>query len=266
MAEGDVRALTEREIDSFLDELDHNGDGFIDYSEVEQKLDAVYDELVQGKPQAHHRLHRHHEHNTKQDHDRHAFLRSIISSDVQRIPRPDFAARVRGWGIPSMEQDSAAGASQRAYMRSLGAWRRLRSYWAVHGPEVAFLCLVVSLQVAFGVWQCVMYATTPQYQAALGWGVVLAKTCAGALYPTLFFVILSMSRYFSTFMRKWYHVSRFVNWDLGQSFHIKMSCVALALATLHAIGHLAGSFNWGSRQSNEGEVAALLGPDAVPRP
>lgn len=266
MAEGDVRRLTESEINSFLDELDHNKDGFIDYSEVEQKLDAVYDELVQGKPQAHHRLHRHHEHNTKQDQDRHAFLRSIIGSDVQKIPRSDFAARVREWGVPSMEQDSEADASQKAYMRSLGVWRRLRSYWAVHGPEIAFLCLVVSLQIAFGVWQCVKYATTPAYQAAFGWGVVLAKTCAGALYPTFFFVILSMSRYFSTFMRKWYYVSRFINWDLGQSFHIKMSCVALTLATLHAIGHLTGSFNWGSRQSNEDEVAALLGPDAVPRP
>ncbi|KAG6354162.1 hypothetical protein INS49_004766 [Diaporthe citri] len=266
MAEGDIRPLTEPEINSFLDDLDHNKDGFIDYTEVEQKLDAVYDELVQGKPQAHHRLHRHHEHNTKQDQDRHAFLRSIIGSDVQKIPRSDFAARVREWGVPSMEQDSEADACQKAYMRSLGVWRRLRSYWAVHGPEIAFLCLVVSLQTAFGVWQCVKYATTPQYQAAFGWGVVLAKTCAGALYPTFFFVILSMSRYFSTFMRKWYHVSRFINWDLGQSFHVKMSCVALALATLHAIGHLTGSFNWGSRQSNEDEVAALLGPDAVPRP
>lgn len=267
MAEGDIRPLTDSEIDSFLDDLDHNSDGFIDYAEVERKLDAVYDELVQGKPQAHHRLHRHHDgHDTKQDQDRHAFLRSIIGSDLQRIPRADFAARVREWGIPSMEQDSEADASQKAYMRSLGPWRRLRSYWAVHGPEVAFLCLVVSLQVAFGVWQCVKYATTPQYQAAFGWGVVLAKTCAGALYPTFFFVILSMSRYFSTFMRKWYYVSRFINWDLGQSFHIKMSCAALALATLHAIGHLTGSFNWGSRQSNQDEVAALLGPDAVPRP
>ncbi|KAG8156767.1 hypothetical protein KVR01_013372 [Diaporthe batatas] len=271
MAEGDVQPLTESEINNFLDDLDHNKDGFIDYSEVEQKLDAVYDELVQGTPQAHHRLHRQHassssEHNTKQDHDRHAFLRSVIGSDKNKIPRADFAARVREWGIPSMQQDSEADESQKAYMRSLGIWRRLRSYWAVHGPEVAFLCLVVSLQIAFGVWQCVKYASTPEYQAAFGWGVVLAKTCAGALYPTFFFVVLSMSRYFSTFMRKWYYVSRFINWDLGQSFHIKMSCVALALATLHAIGHLSGTFNWGSRQSREEAVALLLGPDAVPRP
>lgn len=114
MAEGDVRPLTDSEIDSFLDDLDHNSDGFIDYAEVERKLDAVYDELVQGKPQAHHRLHRHHDDghvDTKQDRDRHAFLRSIIGSDLQRIPRADFAARVREWGVPSMGQDSEAGAS-----------------------------------------------------------------------------------------------------------------------------------------------------------
>lgn len=263
MAGGDVRSLSESEINSFLDELDHNNDVFIDYDEVEQKLDAVYDELVQGKPQAHHRLHRH---NTKQDQDRHAFLRSIIGPDAQRIPRAEFAARVRELQVPSMGQDTEADASQKACMRSLGPWRRLRSYWAVHGPEIAILCLVVSLQVAFGVWQCVKYATASQYQAAFGWGVVLAKTCAGALYPTFFFVILSMSRYFSTSLRKWYYVSRFINWNLGQSFHIKIACVALVLATLHAIGHLTGTFDWGSRQSNEDEVALLLGLDAVPRP
>lgn len=44
-----------------------------------------------------------------------------------------------------------------------------------------------------------------------------------------------------------------------------MACVALFFATLHAIGHLAGTFNLGSSLSRQDAVADILGPDAVPR-
>ncbi|KAJ5011127.1 Superoxide-generating NADPH oxidase heavy chain subunit A [Colletotrichum sp. SAR 10_99] len=278
-AEG-VQYLTEDEINSFLDDLDHNDDGYIDYAEVEAKLDAAHDELTpssQLKP--HHVIRK--SHDSADDRLRHDFLRSIMgisderyadhqnnSQDPRkiRIPRAVFAARVREWKVPSLSQDKAAEDDERHYVRRLRPWRRFRAYWAVYGPEVAFLALVAGLTLAFGVWQCVKYATTPAYRAAFGWGVVLAKTCAGMLYPTFFFLILSMSRYFSTFLRRSYRVSRFVNWDLGQAFHVKISIVALTLATLHAIGHLTGSFYHGSRPANQDGVAAVLGPDMVPRP
>ncbi|KAJ0296444.1 hypothetical protein COL5a_009048 [Colletotrichum fioriniae] len=293
-----VTYLTEDEITSFLDDLDHNGDGYIDYAEVEAKLDAAHGELAPGgQVKPHHVISRH----QKQSHHtspekannqssspdenrlRHEFLRSIMglpgsepgtisnpiaddTSRTHRIPRAAFAARVREWKIPSLKQDADSETSQRNFIQHLRLSRRLRAYWAVHGPEIAFLGLVASSLIAFGVWQCVKYATTPRYRAAFGWGVVLAKTCAGMLYPTFFFLILSMSRYFSTMLRRSYRVSRFINWDLSQSFHIKISCLALALATLHAIGHLTGSFYHGSRPENQDAVAAVLGPDAVPRP
>ncbi|KAI8164753.1 Superoxide-generating NADPH oxidase heavy chain subunit A [Colletotrichum sp. SAR 10_71] len=89
-------------------------------------------------------------------------------------------------------------------------------------------------------------AQSQAYRAAFGWGVVLAKTCAGMLYPTFFFLILSMSRYFSTFLRRSYCVSRFVNWDLGQAFHVKISIVALTLATLHGVESGFPAFGVGS--------------------
>ncbi|KAL8419195.1 hypothetical protein RB594_002415 [Gaeumannomyces avenae] len=265
----DVQYLRDDEIAAFLDELDHNGDGCIDYSEVERKLDEVHDELVPGGAQPHN-LH----HDSKEDRDRHAFLRKLIGCGpdgggeaAPRIPRGEFAERVRGWRVPSMKQDSAGReGGQGKYLRDMGPWRRARAYWAVHRPSFAFLAIVVGLQVGLGTWQCVKYATGAEYQAAFGWGVALAKACAGALYPTFFFLLLSMSRYTSTFFRKSYRVSRLVNWDFSQAFHVRISMAALVLATLHAIGHLTGSFNWGSRPENEDAVAALLGPDAVPRP
>ncbi|KAH7050144.1 FAD-binding domain-containing protein [Macrophomina phaseolina] len=252
--------LTDDEIDRFLNDLDHNGNGLIEYSEVEQKLDQVHDEIA-PHPQPHNL-----NHDTKEDHARHQFLRSIIGSEKNQIPRTEFAERVREWRIPSLKQSKQEEQDEKDYMRKLSIWRRLRSYWAVHGPEILFIALVVSMQLAFGIWQLVKYVTVTEYRAAFGWGVVLAKTCAGALYPTFFFLILSMSRYISTFLRKSYYVSRFINWDLSQEFHIIISCVALTLATLHAIGHLTGSFVFGSQAGRQDNVAYLLGPDAVPRP
>ncbi|KAM7187452.1 PaNox3 NADPH oxidase encoded by the PaNox3 protein [Naviculisporaceae sp. PSN 640] len=258
--EDDVKYLTDDEIKAFIDDLDHNGDGLIDYSEVERKLDAVHEELA---PRAlPHNLH----HDSRANDDRHAFLRKLVDSDKSRIPRHEFAERVRSWKIPSMKKDRETGVDQEEYLRKLGIVSRFRSYWAVHGPEIAFIALVVSIQLALAIWQLVKYLTGENYTRAFGWGVVLAKTCAGALYPTFFFLILSMSRYFSTFLRRSYYISRFINWDMSQAFHIIISCVALVLATLHAIGHLSGSFVWGSRKENEDTVALLLGPDAVPRP
>lgn len=67
-------------------------------------------------------------------------------------------------------------------------------------------------------------------------------------------------------MRKSYYISRVINWNLSQLFHVKISCAAIALATLHAIGHLSGSVVFGSRPSRQDAVATLLGPDVVPRP
>ncbi|KAK8853509.1 hypothetical protein IAR55_004216 [Kwoniella newhampshirensis] len=255
----DSHPLTEGEINAFLDDLDHDKDGHIQYSEVESKLDAVNEEIT-PHPKSHNL-----NHHSKEDDERHLFLRSIIG-DQDQISRMDLADRLREWRIPSMKQDQENEEKEKEYMREIGTWRRFRSWWAVRGPEVAFIALVVGSMLAFGIWQCVKYVTETRYRAGFGWGVVMAKTCAGALYPTMFFLILSMSRYFSTFLRRWYLISRFINWDLSQSFHIKMSIAAIILATLHAIGHLSGSFVFGSRPDRQAAVADVLGPDAVPRP
>ena len=97
-------------------------------------------------------------------------------------------------------------------------------------------------------------------------GVILAKVSAGVLYPTLFLMLLSMSRHFSTFLRRSYWISKFINWDLSQAFHIKMSICGLFFASLHAIGHLTGTFLYGSRPAQQDAVERILGADAVPRP
>ncbi|KAF2651888.1 hypothetical protein K491DRAFT_636730 [Lophiostoma macrostomum CBS 122681] len=251
--------LTDEEIRQFVDDLDKDCNGNIDYWEIEHKLDQVHKEIA-PKPQPHH-LH----HESRGDEARHAFLRSVIGTDGNRIPRKQFEDCVKKWKIPSIEQDRKEAQNEDDYVKNMSIWRRLRAYWAVKGPEILFLALVVSFMLAFGIWQLVKYLIYQEYRPASGWGAVVSKTCAGVLYPTFFFLILSMSRWFSTFLRRYYFISRFINWDLSQSFHIKMSIVALFFATLHAIGHLSGSFVFGSMTHRQPAVAVVLGQDAVPR-
>lgn len=251
--------LTDEEIKHFIDDLDHDKDGNISYWELERKLDQVHGEIAPNA-QPHH-LH----HQSRGDEARHEFLRQVIGTREDRIRRDDFARTVKTWEIPSLEHDRQEAKDEDDYLKHISLYRRARAYWAVKGPEVVFLALVLLLMIGFGVWQFVKYLTFDQYTPAFGWGAVLSKTCAGVLYPTFFFLILSMSRWLSTFLRRFYFISRFINWDLSQSFHIKISIVALVFATLHAIGHLSGSFVFGSMASRQDAVANVLGQDAVPR-
>ena len=256
----DVQYLSEQEIDEFVAQLDQDKDGCISYSELEQKLDQVYEKL---QPEAKsHNLH----HSSRKDTQRHEFLRGMLGTEKDKIPSQQFKGIVKSWNIPSPKQEKQSEKEERDYLNNISWPRKLRATWEVEGPEYCFLAFVVSAQIALGVWQCVKYATGPQFQAAFGWGVAMAKFNAGALYPTLFFLLLSMSRWFQTFIRKSYYVSRFVNSDKSQTFHIYISICALVLASLHALGHLSGTFVFGSRADRQPAVAALLGPDAVPRP
>lgn len=256
----DIQYLNQKEIDDFVSQLDKDNDGCISYNELEQKLDQIYEEL---QPEAKaHNLH----HSSRKVTQRHEFLRSMLGTDKDKIPAADFKEIVKSWKIPSMEQEKQAEKEEADYLNNISWPRKLRATWEVNGPEHCFVAFVISAQIALGVWQCVKYATGPEFQAAFGWGVAMAKFNAGALYPTLFFLLLSMSRWFQTFMRQSYYVARFVNADHSQAFHIYISICALVLATLHAIGHLSGTFVFGSRADRQPAVAALLGPDAVPRP
>ncbi|KAF7504574.1 hypothetical protein GJ744_002069 [Endocarpon pusillum] len=257
---GHVQYLRDEEVQDFLNDLDIDQDGFVTYLELESKLDQVHNEIA-PKAEAYN-LH----HQDSDQQERHAFLRSVLGTDDDKIPWENFAEIVKTWKVPSLIQDREVEDEASQYMKSLALGRKLRARWEVHGPVWVFMTLVVSLQLAFGIWQLVKYLTGMQYRQAFGWGLVLAKTSAGALYPTLFFLVISMSRWLATFLRRFYLLSRFINWDLSRSFHIKMSICALCLATLHAIGHLTGTFLYGSRPAQQPKVAILLGQEAVPRP
>lgn len=158
MADGQY--LSDKEVNEFLDDLDKNNNGHIEYSEVEWKLDEVHREIApEAKP---HNLH----HGDREESERHAFLRSVMGNHKNRIPRDEFANIVRGWKIPSREIDKKAEQDHDEYMKSMPLGRRLRAYWSVEGPEALFIALVVAMQAAFGIWQLVKYLTDMQYRNA----------------------------------------------------------------------------------------------------
>ena len=156
--------LTEQEIDQFLASLDQDNDGRISYVEVEKGLDAAYEELApDAEP---HHLH----HPSRKDEDRHDFLRQLIGKEKDLIPAAEFRDIVKSWQIPSLDQEKQAAKDEDDFLKKLPLGRRLRAYWAVHGPTYCFLFVVVGFQIGLGIWQCVKYATGTEYQAALGWG------------------------------------------------------------------------------------------------
>ncbi|KAK5170223.1 uncharacterized protein LTR77_004809 [Saxophila tyrrhenica] len=263
--------LSEEEINAFFDDLDTDKDGSITFEELEAKLHHVHKELAPD-PKKHHLIHP-----ARRDLEKgkghsgdglHDFLCSLLPECQSSINRTDFVERVKTWKVPSQKQTDSKEQDDKdtAEERRMPWRRRIRAYWTVHGPVYCFMAFVVALQIAFGVWQMVMYIQNPVARAAFGWGVIVAKVAAGVLFPTLFFMLLSMSRHFSTFLRRSYIISRFINWDLSQAFHIRMSLCGLFFASLHAIGHLTGTFLTGSRAGRQDAVATALGPGAVPRP
>lgn len=88
--------LTDEEIKQFIDDLDHDNNGNVDYWELEKKLDEVHKE-IQPKAQPHNL-----QHGSRNDEARHEFLRHVIGTREDRIKRDDFAKCVKTWEIPSL--------------------------------------------------------------------------------------------------------------------------------------------------------------------
>ncbi|EHK96207.1 hypothetical protein M7I_8115 [Glarea lozoyensis 74030] len=161
--------LSSDEIKEFLKDLDANNNGFIDYHEVESKLDQVHNEIA---PKAK-SYNLHHKNTTEKQ--RHEFLRSVMGTSENKIPRDEFYETVEGWKVPSLSPEKTSEEGSKYYMKRMAWGRRVRAWWGLTG----------------------------QYLNALA--------------------------------RKSYYLSRMINWDLTQSFHIKISVVAMAAATLHGM-------------------------------
>jgi dual oxidase len=101
--------LTDDEIQRFVEDLYKDNNGSIDYWELEHKLDQVHEEIA-PKPQPHN-LH----HNSRGSEARHAFLRSLLGSSEDRIPRSQFEQSVRT--VRSNMEDTLVGAGSERSQR-----------------------------------------------------------------------------------------------------------------------------------------------------
>jgi predicted ferric reductase len=272
VASEEYKVLSDDEIEALFQDLDKDNNGFLDFEELEKKLYEVHEELAPDLKKHHithpsrRDLEKNESHNRKGD-GLHAFLCQLLPECDAKINKEDFTARVRRLRIPSQKQTDSdeQDKGDKEKEQELPMRRRVRAYWAVHGPTILFMTFVVALTLGFSLWQGLTYFLGQRYRDAFGLGVGFAKLAAGALYPVLFFMLLSMSRHFSTFLRRNYLISRFINWDLSQEFHIRMSIAGLVLATIHAIAHLSGTLVKGSSASRQAAVALISGPDSVPR-
>jgi respiratory burst oxidase len=268
VTDDDFVPLSDEEINSFFDALDANKNGYVNFEELEAKLRDVHKELA-PEPKKHHLLHPERRDAEKGNGHKgdglHAFLCHIMPACSSQLNRQEFVKHVKSWDVPSQKGAKDAHKENVEQEKRIPARRRLRAYWAVHGPNIVFVGFVIAFIIAIGLWQGMIYVTNPGARAALGWGVIVAKLSAGAIYPIFFFMLLSMSRHLSTFLRRSWIISRFINWDLGQSFHIIISCSGLFFASLHAIGHLTGSFLYSTRPAQQDDLAAYFGQEYVPR-
>lgn len=149
-------------------------------------------------------------------------------------------------------------AEKKQIRRPIPVWAYAIAHWRLYSWSYTFSIGVVLLQISFGVWQCYKYATNELVVAAFGWGPAVAKLAAGALYPTFFFLVLSMSRWLATVSR--YFSSReYVNWDRYRYFHIRMAITALALSILHTCGHVFGTFPNALKPDHREAVDRLIG-------
>lgn len=218
------KPLSDEEIDKFIDELDVDKDGNVSFAELEKRLEDVLTELS-PEPQEHHLNHpdrrsrgtnsrkiagtdpekgeeKHH-----REHDGlHAFLCDLMPDCDQRtIPKHQFKQRVKSWNIPSQKQSSAENEKEQTadYRKRLTFVRRARAYWSLRGPRALFACFVGAMILGFSLWQLMVYARYTEVRAALGWGVVMAKFFAGALYPILFFMFVFVPNILDNLANVW---------------------------------------------------------------
>ncbi|KEF52972.1 uncharacterized protein A1O9_10879 [Exophiala aquamarina CBS 119918] len=134
----------------------------------------------------------------------------------------------------------------------------ITTHWRLYAWNYAFSAAVLSLQLGFGAWQCYKYSTNEAVREAFGWGVPVAKFGAGALYPTIFFLVLSMSRWLATICR-YVGGQRYLNWDRNRYFHIRMAVMALVLSLLHTCGHIMGTIPSAVQPEHRQAVTELIG-------
>jgi len=135
-------------------------------------------------------------------------------------------------------------------------WRLEKSTWI-------FLLCVFIIQFTIGSLEYFKTINDEKVTAAFGYGPSIAKFCAGALYPTLFLLVMSMSRWTATYMRQSRQLSKLFDWDKSRTFHVLLAVMTLILGSIHGLAHLFGTFYTGSEKDRRVAVVDLIGTKYV---
>ena len=166
----------------------------------------------------------------------------VVEECAPQLDRAIFSRLASRWNVPSQHRvTEELDREARVYESRLPIGRRLLAHWSVEGPMSSFVMLVVALQLTMGLYYFI-HTANDERRDVLGWGIAFAKLGAGVIYPTLALLLLSTSRRLATFLRRWRFVSRFINWDRSQHFHVCMAVTLVVFALLHSLSHLTGDF------------------------
>lgn len=240
----DASHLSDDEINEFVNFFHHGAAEGVSCAELERCLEQTRSELSSRPRHEAHASHR-------------QALQALLNTAEPIISRDYLVQRIRSWKIPSLVQAQKQERRQDSALQRGGVLRLARAYWAVHGYDIVFLCFVATAIAVSAAAEIIRYNAT-RYTSAFGYGVVVAKGCTGALYPTFFFMTLSMSRYFATILRRWSGAARLLSLDLSRKFHMYISSLGLLLATVHAVSHLTGTFIQGSDPSRKDAVTGVI--------
>ena len=241
-------SLTTAELDAFFEEAKPNEKGFVRRSDIETAFQQ-FCKLSQSSAK----------------YDREQRIATSKQTE-EHYDRKQLGALIGAWQIPSTAATKKPIDSEsKKYESSLPIGRRLQAHWATEGPQSTFVFCVICVQSGLAIWLLVKQLRDKTTLDLLGWGVVLAKTSSGVLYPTLALLLLSSSRTLSTWLRRYNVCSKFINWDLSQVFHVQMAYTAVAFSVLHVIGHLAGTFPRLDK-SQPNEAKSVLRNFDMPRP
>jgi len=144
--------LSEKERNDFYNDLDADQDDKIAFKELEARLIEVYEELSPGGAEKYHLHHPERKDAEKGQNGMHDFLAELLQGD-EDVPKDVFMKRVEEWNIPSQDQsDDKDGKEAAEYVSKMSMRRRIKAWWSVEGPKVAFIVCVIALQIAFGLW------------------------------------------------------------------------------------------------------------------
>ena len=253
MSGSTVKHLNDHEVSTLFTELAQGG--LVRREGVEKKLQSILLDCPGRRSTYHLRWHQCRSDGVNLT----AFLDSLFPEYQQALDFTEFTDLAKTWEIPTQSRCQSVENCVSDEEQELTFFQRIGAWFSLEAPRVIFVSFVVSVQIALCVWQFWRFMSEATARHALGWGVVVAKTAAGPIYPTIFFMMLSMSRWLATWARVVPGIRRIVNWDLYRGFHIYMTCSCLFFATIHAIGHICGDFVWGSRPDHAQAVVAFWG-------